>query len=106
MAHSLHHWRYPRVSSGANRGQGGHGQLNDLAAQLNGRAIEHAELDAVSHDIELRFSGGYALKTFVSDPADEEIWYIRDKGKKLVAGASPSKYFVTPATQFVPPDKK
>jgi hypothetical protein len=83
-----------------------HNQLNKLAAELNGRAIENAALDAVSHDIELRFSGGYALRTFVTDPADEEIWYIRDNATKLVAGANPNNYFVRPVDQFIPPDQK
>ncbi|MGO9516472.1 MAG: hypothetical protein ACLPND_05455 [Candidatus Korobacteraceae bacterium] len=71
-----------------------HAQLGEIAAQLNGRKIEGAELDPITHDIQLRFSGGYWLRTFVSDPADEESWYVRDNGKKLVAGANTRNYFV------------
>jgi len=77
-----------------------------VAAQLNGRLIENAELDAISHDIRLRFGGGYWLRTFVSDPADEEIWYIRDNSKGVVAGASPKGYFVRAVEKLVPPDKR
>jgi hypothetical protein len=81
-------------------------QLGEVAATLNGRVIQSADLDSITHDIQLRFTGGYWLKTFVSDPADEESWYIRDNGKKLVAGASPQNYFVSAVEHFVPPDKK
>jgi hypothetical protein len=83
-----------------------HAQLGKIAAQLDGHQIESADLDTITHDIQLRFSGGYWLRTFVSDPADEEIWYIRDNSKGVVAGASPKGYFVRTVEQFVPPDKK
>jgi hypothetical protein len=83
-----------------------HAQLDEVAAQLNGREIESADLDSITHDIQLRFGGGYWLRTFASDPADEESWYIRDNCKKLVAGANPRNYFVTAVEQFVPPDTK
>jgi hypothetical protein len=83
-----------------------HAELNQVAAELDGRTIEHAAVDGLSHDLELHFSGGYALRTFVSDPADEEIWYIRDKSEKLAIGATPMKYFVTPVERFIPPNKK
>lgn len=77
-------------------------QLDKVAAQLDGRCIEAADLDAITHDIQLRFSGGYWLRTFVSDPADEEIWYIRDNGKGVIVGASPAGYFARAVEQFVP----
>jgi hypothetical protein len=64
------------------------------------------ELDAASHDIEIHFSGGYALKTFVTDPADDEIWYVRDKAANLVAGASPRNYFVKAVGHFIRPEQK
>lgn len=82
-----------------------HAQLNEVAAQLNGRQIESAELNAISHDIELRLSGGYWIRTFVSDPADKETWYIRDNGKGLIAGAGPKGYFARAVERFVPPYK-
>lgn len=68
-----------------------HAQLDVLAAQLNGHTIESADLDSITHDIQLRFSGGYWLRTFAADPADEESWYIRDNGKQLGRGSEPEE---------------
>jgi hypothetical protein len=81
-------------------------QLGEVAATLIGREIESADLDSITHDIQLRFSGGYWLKNFVSDPVDEESWYIRDSGKKLIARANSQNYFVSAVERFVLPDKR
>jgi hypothetical protein len=71
-----------------------HDELGRVAAQLVGRTIERLDLDERTRDIQVQVSGGYWVRTFVSDPNDEEIWYIRDKGRGLAVGASPKQFFV------------
>lgn len=71
-----------------------HDEVGQIAAQLVGRAIDRIALDALTRDITMRFSGGYWLRTFVSDPNDEEIWYVRDKARSIAVGASPREFFI------------
>ena len=71
-----------------------HNEIGQLAAQLDGCTIERLDVDQQTRDILIHLSGGYCVRTFVSDPNDEEIWYIRDKGRGLAMGASPKQFFV------------
>lgn len=52
---------------------------------LLGRAIESATIEQRTHDLSLALEGDYYIKTFVSDPTDDETWHIRDNetGKRL-----------------------
>lgn len=54
---------------------------------LTGRALAELRVDDCTRALELAFEGGVVLRTFVSDPRDEEIWHIRDNatGERLIA---------------------
>ena len=74
-----------------------HAELDYLVHRINGAVIETIELDSISHDVAIRFSGGYEIRTFVSNPGDDdESWYLRDKHAMLDVGATPQQFFVTP----------
>lgn len=45
---------------------------------LRGCLVEEAAVDARTFELEIRFSGGLAVRTFVSDPDDPEPWLLRD----------------------------
>jgi hypothetical protein len=63
--------------------------LNILVKEILGKQIEHVSIEALTNDIDVRFSGGFWIKTFVSDPSDDESWYIRDCQSGLVVTGSP-----------------
>lgn len=67
-----------------------HAALNLLVQELLGKKIERVTVDALTGDIDIRFSGGYWVRTFVSDPTDDENWYIWDKQKNLVVTGLPT----------------
>jgi hypothetical protein len=66
-----------------------HAALNLLVQELLGREVEHVTVDALTAEIDVRFSGGYWVKTFVNDPTDDMNWYFWDKQKNLVVTGSP-----------------
>jgi hypothetical protein len=45
---------------------------------LNDRRVTDLAIEAVTGDLFLSLEGGFLLRTFVSDPTDEELWHIRD----------------------------
>ena len=53
------------------------------------KQIERISVENLSGDIDVRFSGGYWVKTFASDPNDDESWYIRDRRAGLIIRGSP-----------------
>ena len=66
-----------------------HAALNLLVQELIGRQIEHVCVEALTNDIDVRFSGGYWVRTFVSDPEADENWYFRDcQSNVVVTGSS------------------
>lgn len=66
-----------------------HATLNVVVQELVGRQIEDIKVEALTNDIYVRFSGGYWVRTFVSDPEAEENWYVRDcKSNQVVSGSS------------------
>jgi hypothetical protein len=66
-----------------------HAVLNRVVEELVGREIETMKVEPLTNDIEVRFSGGYWVKTFVSDPEANENWYIRDcRSNQVVRGSS------------------
>ena len=69
---------------------------------MTGKTIEGIATDQLTHDIEIRFSEGYWLRTFVSDPTDEDIWHIRDSRRGLKVYASPMRYSLCEITQDLP----
>jgi hypothetical protein len=65
-----------------------HVTLNLVVEELIGRQIEDVKVEALTNDIDVRFSGGYWVRTFVSDPEAEENWYVRDcKSNQVVSGS-------------------
>jgi hypothetical protein len=66
-----------------------HAALNLSVQEILGRDIEHIAVDRLTTDIDVRFSGGYWIRTFVSDPTDDESWYIRDCQSDLIVTGSP-----------------
>jgi len=67
-----------------------HAALNVLVKELEGREIERVSVDALTSDIDIRFSGDYWVRTFVSDPAAEMNWYIRDRENNVVVTGAAS----------------
>jgi hypothetical protein len=65
-----------------------HAALNLLVQGLLGREVERISVDALTNDIDIRFSGDYWIKTFVSDPTADMNWYFRDRRMKLVVTGS------------------
>jgi hypothetical protein len=66
-----------------------HAALNLLVQALVGREIESICVEALTNDIAVRFSGGYWVRTFVSDPEADENWYVRDcQSNVVVTGSS------------------
>jgi hypothetical protein len=68
--------------------QADHVALDLLVQQLLGRSVEHVAIDALSYDVEVRFTGGYWIKTFVSDTTADENWYFRDCRSNDVVSSS------------------
>jgi hypothetical protein len=64
------------------------GALNSLVQQLLGREVERVSIDALTSDIDIRFSNGFWVRTFVSDPTAEMNWYFRDRQRKLTVTGS------------------
>jgi hypothetical protein len=66
-----------------------HAALNLVVEELVGRQIEDVKVEALTNDLDVRFSGGYWVRTFVSDPEADENWYVRDcKSNQVVSGSS------------------
>lgn len=68
-------------------------QMALIGAPLNdiiGKPITTLEIAPRSNDLMLVVDNEYHIKTFVSDPTDDEIWHIRDKNRKLCLRMSPN----------------
>jgi hypothetical protein len=81
------------VSTGSRQAQTddkkSHAALNALVQEILGRQIERISVEALTNDIDVRLSEGYWIRTFVSDPIDDESWYVRDCQSNVVVSASP-----------------
>jgi len=64
-------------------------ELNLLVQKVLGKQIEGVSIETLTNDIDVRFSGGYWIRTFVSDPTDDESWYLRDCQSNFVITGSP-----------------
>lgn len=71
-----------------------HQMMGRLAAELRGRTIENFFIEERTNQLSIRLSGGYLVKTFVSDPTEEESWNIRDHVSKQRLNASPAGFQV------------
>ena len=66
-----------------------HAALNLSLQEILSRQLERITIEALTTDIDVRFSGGYWVRTFVSNPRDVEGWYIRDCQSDMVVTGSP-----------------
>jgi hypothetical protein len=67
-----------------------HAALNlSLQQKILGRQVERISVEALTTDIDIRFSGGCWVRTFVSDPTVDESWYFRDCQSDIVVTGSP-----------------
>lgn len=46
--------------------------------ELLGRVLLEARVEEVTGDLLLDFDGRHLVRTFVSDPLDDELWHVRD----------------------------
>ena len=63
--------------------------LNLLVQEILGKQIECVSIEPLTNDIDVRLSGGFWIRTFVSDPTDDDSWYLRDCRSDLVVNGSP-----------------
>ena len=59
-----------------------------LSALLNKKIID-LNIEPLTYDLQLHLDDNYWVKTFVSDPDDEESWRIRDIMAQLKLAGSP-----------------
>lgn len=65
---------------------------------LRGCLVEEVAVDARTFELEIRFSGGLAVQTFVSDPAEPDQWLLRDPSADIwLSGAPAGLLFETTA---------
>ena len=57
--------------------------------ELRNKKILSLEIESLTYDLHLRLDSDFWVKTFVSDPSDEESWYIRDITNKTKLIGSP-----------------
>jgi hypothetical protein len=57
---------------------------------LSDRTVLDVRVEPITGDLVMEFEGGFILRTFVSDPTDDEIWHIRDNStsRKLIRAAA------------------
>lgn len=60
-----------------------HAALNDTVQELVGQTLKSVSIENLTNDIDITFSGGYWVKTFVSDPADDSNWYFRYRERNI-----------------------
>lgn len=46
--------------------------------QLYSKPVKMLTIEPITNDLVIEFDEGIVLRTFVSDPADEESWHIRN----------------------------
>ncbi|HSG38040.1 MAG TPA: hypothetical protein VLE27_00260 [Thermoanaerobaculia bacterium] len=67
----------------------------DQIDNLVGKRIEQIDRDARTGDLTVQLEGGYLLRTFVCDPREERLWYIRDGQTKQTIHGDPKGLRVT-----------
>ena len=71
------------------RQKAGFKKVAPLLNKLIGKKVTSVNIAPCSHDLDVRLSGGYRLRTFADDPASFECWHIADLSKNLVLYGSP-----------------
>ena len=72
------------------RQKAGFKKVAPLLNKLIGKKVTSVNIAPGSHDLEVRLSGGYHLRTFADDPASFECWHITDATNNLVLYGSAS----------------
>ena len=52
--------------------------VSEATDVLRGCTVENVAVDARTFELELQLSGGLAVRTFVSDPTEPDLWLLRD----------------------------
>ncbi|MFC7680797.1 hypothetical protein [Paenibacillus sp. GCM10028914] len=60
-----------------------HEKIVGYFKQLYGKAINKLTIEPITNDLHIEMDEGIIIRTFVSDPCDEESWQIRDINKGI-----------------------
>jgi hypothetical protein len=66
---------------------------------LRGCVVEDVTVDARTFELEVRLSGDFAVRTFVSDPTEPEQWLLRDPSAEIWLRGTPAGLRLEPAAQ-------
>jgi len=63
-----------------------HENISGYFEQLYWKPIKRITIEPITNDLQIEMDEGIIIRTFVSDPSDEESWHIRDlnKGKRVI----------------------
>jgi hypothetical protein len=70
--------RQAQHDSDAENSNAGFELVADAVDALNDRRVTDLAMEAITGDLFLSLEGGFLLRTFVSDPTDDELWHISD----------------------------
>ncbi|MFD0618211.1 hypothetical protein ACFQZR_12125 [Paenibacillus sp. GCM10027629] len=57
--------------------------------QLYSKPIKRITIEPITNDLQIEMDDGIIIRTFVSDPSDEESWHIRDLNKGIIIIGNP-----------------
>lgn len=57
---------------------------------LQGCRVEDIAVDARTFELEVELSGGFAVRTFVSDPTEPRQWVLHDPAAKMMLHGTPT----------------
>ncbi|TCZ79371.1 hypothetical protein E0485_05785 [Paenibacillus albiflavus] len=66
-----------------------HFNISEQFKILYFKSIKRVTIEPITNDLEIEFDEGYFIRTFVSDPNDEESWHIRDYYKQIKVIGNP-----------------
>ncbi|WP_091073089.1 hypothetical protein [Paenibacillus sp. NFR01] len=63
-----------------------HFKISELFKQLFSKPIKRLTIEPITNDLQIEIDEEINIRTFVSDPSDEESWQIRDyiKGIRII----------------------
>jgi hypothetical protein len=71
---------------------------------LEGKLIQSVVIEPITYDLHVRIDVGYWIKTFVSDPNDDESWHIRENASGRILKGFPKGLAVeSRATEQIAP---
>lgn len=66
-----------------------HYNISEQFKVLYLKPIKRVTIEPITNDLEIEFDDGYFMRTFVSDPNDEESWHIRDHNRHIKVIGNP-----------------